>query len=51
MSGKNQTGFWNSLTALERDQIKYLAKALVIVLCFTVIASLVVAGIVSALGL
>jgi hypothetical protein len=39
--------FWSNLTTLERDQIKYLAKALVIVLGFTIIASLIVASIVS----
>lgn len=50
-SNKNQQGFWNSLTALERDQIKYLVKALIIVLIFTVIASLVMAGVVSFIGL
>jgi hypothetical protein len=51
MSNKNQSGFWNNLTALERDQIKYLVKALFIVLSFTIIASLVMAGIVSIFGL
>jgi len=51
MSDKNQLGFWNNLTALERDQIKYLAKALLIVLGFTILASLAVGGAVFLLGL
>lgn len=50
MTEKNQRGFWNDLSEVERDQIKYLGKALIIVLCFIIIASIAMAGIVSLLG-